>query len=109
MSVVDYLPKSKRGLGLAFYAHFLHNFSIKCSLFNTLSMDEVSVSYLFSFPRYQIKCVNKFLVKKVDDVINFEIYLQTTSKHMADREKKRGRRKYKNLNMSRKKRAFQMK
>ena len=51
----------------------------------------------------------KFLVKKVDDVINFEIYLQTTSKHMADREKKRGRRKYKNLNMSRKKRAFQMK
>ena len=42
----------------------------------------------------------------VDDVINFKIFLESTSKAMADREKKRGRRKYKNLNISRMKRAF---
>ena len=27
----------KKGLGLAFGAHFLHDFSIKCSLFNNVS------------------------------------------------------------------------
>ena len=42
----------------------------------------------------------------VDDVINFKIFLGSTSKAMADREKKRGRQKYKNLNISRTKRAF---
>ena len=29
MIVLDYLPKLKRGLELAFGAHFLHEFSIK--------------------------------------------------------------------------------
>ena len=29
MIVLGYLPKLKRGLGLAFPAHFLHHFSIK--------------------------------------------------------------------------------
>ena len=57
--------------------------------------------YLFSFPRYQTKCVIKFLF----NVINFKIYLGSTSKAMADREKKRGRWKYKNLNISRTKRV----
>ena len=33
--------------------------------------------------------------------LNFEIYLLSTSKAMADREKKRGRWKYRNLNISR--------
>ena len=37
----------------------------------------------------------------VDDVINSKIYLQTASKTMTDREKKRGRQKYKKLNISR--------
>ena len=41
-----------------------------------------------------------------DDFMNFKIYLQSTSKAMADWGKKRGRRKYKNLNISRVKRAF---
>ena len=41
MAVLGYLPKLKRGLGLAFGAHFLHDFSKKCFLFNTLSMDKV--------------------------------------------------------------------
>ena len=35
----------------------------------------------------------------VDD-INFKIFLESTSKAMVDREKKRGRQKYKNLNIS---------
>ena len=41
-----------------------------------------------------------------DFLENFKIFLRSTSKAMADREKKRGRRKYKNLNISRTKRAF---
>ena len=52
MTVQGYLPKLKRDLGLAFGAHFLHHFSIKM-FFNTLSMDKVSISYLFSFSGYQ--------------------------------------------------------
>ena len=42
----------------------------------------------------------------VDDVINFTIYLGSSSKAMADREKKRGKWKYKNVNISRTKKAF---
>ena len=37
---------------------------------------------------------------------NFKVYLGSTSKAMADKEKKRGRQKYKNLNISRTKRTF---
>ena len=43
MAVLGYLPKLKGGLGLAFGAHVLHDFSI-CFLFNTLSTGEVSMS-----------------------------------------------------------------
>ena len=32
MAVLGCLPKLKRGLGLAFGAHSLHDFPIKCSL-----------------------------------------------------------------------------
>ena len=51
MPVLGYLPKLKKGLGLAFGAHFLHDSARvqKCFLVNTLSMDKVSISYLFSF------------------------------------------------------------
>ena len=61
MAVFGYLPKLKRGQGLAFGAHFLHDFSKKI-FFNTLSTDKVSMSYLFSFPRYQANCVVKFFL-----------------------------------------------
>ena len=44
MAVLGYLPKLKKRLGLAFGAHFLQDFSIKFSLFNTLSTDKVSMS-----------------------------------------------------------------
>ena len=53
MTALGYLSKLKRGLGLAFGAHFLHDFSKKCLLFNTLSMDKLSMSYLFHFSRHQ--------------------------------------------------------
>ena len=58
MAVLGYLPKLLKGLGLAFAAHFLHDFSIKIIDFSdTRSIDKASLSYLFSFPRYQTKCV----------------------------------------------------
>ena len=37
MVVLGYLPKLKRDLGVAFGAHFWHDFPEKCSLFNTLT------------------------------------------------------------------------
>ena len=40
MAVWGYLAKLKRGLGLAFDAHFPHDFSKKCSAFSTLSMNK---------------------------------------------------------------------
>ena len=53
--MAGYLPKLKRGLELAFGAHFLRDFPVKMFLFNTLFMDNVSLSYLFTFSRYQTK------------------------------------------------------
>ena len=53
------------GLRIVSGAHFLHDFPIKYSLFNTLSIDKVSMSYLFSFLRNQTKCVIKFLFKQL--------------------------------------------
>ena len=63
MAVSGYLIKLKRGQELTFGAYFLHGFSYKCSLFNTLSIDTVSTSYIF-FTRYQTKCV-KFLFRQL--------------------------------------------
>ena len=59
MAVLGYLAKLKKGLGLAFGAYFLHDFSIKMFLITSLSMDKVSMSHLISFSRYQTKCVVK--------------------------------------------------
>ena len=44
--------------------------------------------------------------KTIHEVINFKIYLGSSSKAMVDRNKKRERWKYKNLNNLRTKRAF---
>ena len=65
MAFLVYLPMLKRGLGKASGTHFLHVFQIKMFLFNTLSMDKVSMSYLFSFLRYQTKCVIKFFFRQL--------------------------------------------
>ena len=64
MAVLGYLPKFKNGLGVAVEAHFLYDFSIKMFLIQ-YSMDKVSLSYLFSFLRYQTKCVIKFLFRQL--------------------------------------------
>ena len=42
----------------------------------------------------------------IDDVINFKIYLQSSSNAMANRQKKRGGEKYKNLNILKTKKHF---
>ena len=60
-----YLPKLKSGLGITSGTHFLHDFPMKSSLFNTLSMDKVSMLYLFSFLRNQTKCVIQFLFRQL--------------------------------------------
>ena len=53
MAVLGYLPKLKRGFGLAFGAHFLHDFAILFYLFNAQSMDKFSMSSLY--PSQDIK------------------------------------------------------
>ena len=95
MVVLGYLSKLKRGLGIAFDGHFLPGFSIIMSLIWYSINGQSFIVIPFSFSRYQTKCVNKFLLRQYD-VINFKIYLRSTSKAMADRGKKRGRRIYKN-------------
>ena len=52
MTVLGYLPNLKRGLGLAFGAHFQYHFSIKMFL-NALSIDKVQ--YYIFFPSQDIK------------------------------------------------------
>ena len=51
VAVLGYVPKLKRGMGLAFDAH-LYYFSINHSLFKTLSIDKVSTSRQNFFPSY---------------------------------------------------------
>ena len=65
MTVFNYLPKLQRGLGLAFAAYFLHDFSIKM-LFIWYSIYGQSFSVIpFSFSRYQTKCVIEFLFRQL--------------------------------------------
>ena len=55
MAVLGYLAKLKRSLGLAFGAHFLHDFSIKkISIFNTLSMGKVSILFLSQYIKQNV-------------------------------------------------------
>ena len=65
MAALGYLPKLKGGLGLTFGGNFLHGFSKKMFLFNTILTGKMSMSYLFFFPRYQTKCVIKFLFSQL--------------------------------------------
>ena len=62
------------------------------------------LTYLILYQLAKFQC--SIPLFSFSDVINFKIYLRTTSKAMADWEKKRGRWKYKNLNILRTKRAF---
>ena len=71
MAVLIYLPKLKKYLGLAFGAHFQHDFFIKMFCIYsinrvfTLSMDSFNTVPFF-FPNiYQAKCVIKFLFRQL--------------------------------------------
>ena len=68
-------------------------------------MDKVYLSHFISFSRYQTKCDIKFLFKQS---MTSMIYFGSTSKALADREKKKERQKYKK-NKKRTKKALQMK
>ena len=48
-------------------------------------MDKVSMSYLFSFSRYQTKCFFKFLFRLL--MMSYKIYVGSSSKGMADGRK----------------------
>ena len=64
MAVLGYLPKLERGLGLAFAAHFPHDFSIKM-FFIWYSIDGQSFNIPFFLLKYQTKCVIEFLFRKL--------------------------------------------
>ena len=54
MAVLGYLPKLKRGLGLVFGAHFLHDFSIKVFSYLILYQWAKFQCHIF-FPSQDIK------------------------------------------------------
>ena len=57
MAVLGYLAKSKRHLGLAFGAHFLHDFSIK------------NVLYLILYQWAKVQCHTLFLSQDIKYVL----------------------------------------
>ena len=60
-------------------------------------MGKVSMSYLFSFTRYQTKCVIKFLFGQLLTLWTLRFIFDEPLKQWLTRGKKRGRQKYKNL------------
>ena len=88
MAVLGYLGKLKRGLGLASgTAWFFHN-NVPYSILYR-SMDKVQMSHLISFSRYQTECDIKFLFRQLMSSWTLRFLLRSTSKAMADSEKKR--------------------
>ena len=77
-----------------------------------------NVPYLILYQWTKFQCHNLLLSQDIkqnvllnsyldiDDIINLKISVESTPKAMANKEKKRGRRKYKNLNISRRIRVF---
>ena len=67
MAVLNYLPKLLRGLGLAFAAHFLHNFYYKNVLYLTLHLWAGFQCHTF-YPSQDIKqtkCVIEFVFRQL--------------------------------------------
>ena len=65
MTFLSYLLKLKRGLGLAFGAHFLHNFFNK------------SVSYLIVYKWTKFQCHNLFLSQDIKQNVLLSSYLDS--------------------------------
>ena len=101
--------KIKKGSGTSFWCTFSAWFFPK----------NVPHLILYQWPRFQCHTFfpaqnikqNVLLISYLDSwwSLTFKIYSGSSSQAMADREKKRGRRKYINLIISRTTRAFQMK
>ena len=98
--------KIKKGSGASFWCTFSAWFFHK------------NVPYLILYQWTKFQCHNLLLSQDIkqnvllnsyldiDDIINLKISVESTPKAMANKEKKRGRRKYKNLNISRRIRVF---
>ena len=69
-------------------------------------MDKVSMSYLFSFSRYQTKCVIKFLFRQLMMSQTIRFMLDQPLKQWLTGRKRGEGKKYKNFNISRTKKAF---
>ena len=67
MTVLGYLAKLIKVSGANFWCTFSAWFFYKNVpfLFNSLSMDKVSMSYLISFSRFQTKCIIKFIFRQL--------------------------------------------
>ena len=90
MAVLGYIPTVKRGLTLAFGVPFLYDFSIKNVFYCRLYQLTKFQCHIF-FPSKDIKQnVIKFLFRKLL-TSSTKIYLWSSSKAMADMEKKVGK------------------
>ena len=101
ISCFELFTQLKRGLGLAFGPYFLPK---NCPWLNTSTIDYVSISDLVSFSRYQSISLNPCLANWWCH--KFRIYLHLSTRAKADRREKRGKGKYKNLNILRMKKLF---
>ena len=101
ISCFELFTQLKRGLGLAFGPYFLPK---NCPWLNISSVDYVSISDLVSFSRYQSISLNPCLANWWCH--KFRIYLHLSTWAKADRREKRGKGKYKNLNILRMKFFF---
>ena len=80
--------KIKRGLELVFSAYFLHTFSIKMYFIKYLLVDQVLMSILLSFSRYQIKWAFKFLFSQLVTSWNLKFEFDHLHKQWLTEEKR---------------------
>ena len=87
MAVLDYLPKLKGALGLAFGAHSLDDFSIKM-FFYLLLYQQAKFQCHTSFPSQDNEqCYEVFI--QLDDVTSYMIYVGSRYKAMTHKGRKR--------------------
>ena len=91
-------------MGLAFGAHLQHNFSIKMVFIWNSNVILNVISFFF------LKIWNKMcywvLIQTIDNIMNFKIYLRSSSKAMANRQKKMGRTEIQKIEYLEKKESF---
>ena len=100
---------NKKRSGTSFGTDFLYDFSIKIFLISCCVNCQSFNVIPFFRPKISMKCVIKFLFRQLMMPWTFKIYLGSSPKAMTDREKKRGRWKYKNLNILQTKELFRWK